>query len=105
MLSILLILTFPIHLLFVKSPFQLLKNIFSVLFLEKSWVGYANKVIDNKHLPKLKSGILSPVNGIKNKQSVSESTAKRLNLLYAKHYQITSDLILIWRGYQHLGNE
>lgn len=104
-LSILFLLTFPIHLLFVKSPFQLLKNIFSVLFLEKSWVGYANKVIDNKHLPKLKTGVLSPVNGIKNKQTVSESTAKRLNLLYAKHYQIASDLILLWRGYQHLGNE
>ena len=104
-LSILFLLTFPIHLLFVKSPFQLLKNIFSVLFLEKSWVGYANKVIDNKHLPKLKPGVLSPVNGIKNKQSVSESTAQRLNLLYAKHYQIASDLILIGRGYQQLGNE
>jgi hypothetical protein len=45
------------------------------------------------------------VNGIKNKQSVSESTAQRLNLLYAKHYQIASDLILLWRGYQHLGNK
>lgn len=104
-LSVLFLLTFPIHLLFVKNKSNFLKNIFSVLFLQKSWVGYLNKEIDNKHLPKLKKGVLSPINGLQNKQTISDNTAKRLNLLYAKHYQVANDLLLIWRGYQHLGNE
>ncbi len=104
-LSVLFLLTFPIHLLFVKNKSNFLKNNFSVLFLQKSWVGYLNKEIDNKHLPKLKKGVLSPINGLQNKQTISDNTAKRLNLLYAKHYQVANDLLLIWRGYQHLGNE
>jgi GT2 family glycosyltransferase len=104
-LSVLFLLTLPVHLLFVKNRLNFLKNIFSVLFLQKSWVGYLNREIDNKHLPKLKKGVLSPMNGLLNKQTVSDNTAKRLNLLYAKHYQVANDLLLIWRGYQHLGNE
>ncbi|MEN9369557.1 MAG: hypothetical protein RI952_422 [Bacteroidota bacterium] len=104
-LSVLFLLTFPIHLLFVKNKSNFLKNIFSVMFLQKSWVGYLNKEIDNKHLPKLKKGVLSPIDGLQNKQTISDNTAKRLNLLYAKHYQVANDLLLIWRGYQHLGNE
>lgn len=104
-LSVLFLLTFPIHLLLVKNKSNFLKNIFSVMFLQKSWVGYLNKEIDNKHLPKLKKGVLSPINGLQNKQTISDNTAKRLNLLYAKHYQVANDLLLIWRGYQHLGNE
>jgi GT2 family glycosyltransferase len=104
-LSVLFLLTFPVHFLFVKNKLNFLKNIFSVLFLQKSWVGYLNKEIDVKHLPKLKKGVLSPMNGLQNKQTISDNTAKRLNLLYAKHYQVANDLLLIWRGYQHLGNE
>lgn len=104
-LSVLFLLTFPVHFLFVKNKLNFLKNIFSVLFLQKSWVGYLNKEIDIKHLPKLKKGVLSPMNGLQNKQTISDNTAKRLNLLYAKHYQVANDLLLIWRGYQHLGNE
>ncbi len=104
-LSVLFLLTLPVHLLFVNNRLNFLKNIFSVLFLQKSWVGYLNREIDNKHLPNLKKGVLSPMNGLLNKQTVSDNTAKRLNLLYAKHYQVANDLLLIWRGYQHLGNE
>lgn len=104
-LSVLFLLTLPVHLLFVKNRLNFLKNIFLVLFLQKSWVGYLNREIDNKHLPNLKKGVLSPMNGLLNKQTVSDNTAKRLNLLYAKHYQVANDLLLIWRGYQHLGNE
>lgn len=104
-LSVLFLLTLPVHLLFVNNRLNFLKNIISVLFLQKSWVGYLNREIDNKHLPKLKKGVLSPMNGLLNKQTVSDNTAKRLNLLYAKHYQVANDLLLIWRGYQHLGNE
>lgn len=104
-LSVFFLLTLPVHLLFVNNRLNFLKNIFSVLFLQKSWVGYLNREIDNKHLPNLKKGVLSPMNGLLNKQTVSDNTAKRLNLLYAKHYQVANDLLLIWRGYQHLGNE
>ncbi|MEY2800195.1 MAG: hypothetical protein RI934_1183 [Bacteroidota bacterium] len=104
-LSVFFLLTLPVHLLFVNNRLNFLKNIFSVLFLQKSWVGYLNREIDNRHLPNLKKGVLSPMNGLLNKQTVSDNTAKRLNLLYAKHYQVANDLLLIWRGYQHLGNE
>lgn len=102
LVSVLLIFTFPIHLLFQKKPLQLLINCWDVLRLKKSWVGYINTTIDNRHLPNIKKGVLNPGDGLKKALPLDEHTSKRLNLLYAKHYQLEKDVILIWRAYRRL---
>jgi hypothetical protein len=104
LMSFILIITFPIHLIFLKKPLQLLLNCWDVLWVKKSWVGYINTTIDNGHLPKIKKGILNPADGLKKNLSLDEHASKRLNLLYAKHYQIEKDLTLMWRAYQKLSN-
>ena len=93
----------PINLFIQKKPFQFIKNCFDVLLLKKTWVGYINTTIDNKHLPKIRKGILNPSDGLKNTTPLDEHTSKRLNLLYAKHYQLDKDVVLMWRGYRRLG--
>lgn len=103
--SIFLLITFPIHLIFLKKPLQLLLNCWDVLRLEKSWVGYINTTIDNRHLPKIKKGILNPGEGLKKNLTLDEHTSKRLNLLYAKHYQLDKDLVLMWRAYRKLSKK
>lgn len=104
-LSLFFLLTLPVHILFISNRIQFIKNIFAVLFQTRSWVGYINTTINNKELPKILKGIIDPSSALKNKLGHDEQTYKRLNLLYAKHYQIEKDLNLIWRGYKNLGNK
>jgi hypothetical protein len=101
--SVLMLVLLPINLFIQKKPFQFIKNCFDVLLLKKTWVGYINTTIDNKHLPKIRKGILNPSDGLKNTTPLDEHTSKRLNLLYAKHYQLDKDVVLMWRGYRRLG--
>lgn len=105
LVSALLLITFPIQLLLLKKPLQLLSNCLDVIRLKKSWVGYINTTIDNRHLPKIKKGILNPSDGLKKSLPMDEHTSKRLNLLYAKHYQLEKDLVLIWRAYKSLSRK
>lgn len=103
--SLLMLILFPINLFLQKNFFQFLVNCIDVLLLRKSWVGYINTTIDNRHLPKIRKGILNPNDGLKKGTQLDEHTSKRLNLLYAKHYQLDKDLMLIWRGYRRLGRK
>jgi GT2 family glycosyltransferase len=104
-ISLALVLSFPIQLFLIKHPLQLLLNCWDVLCMRKSWVGYINTTIDNRHLPIIKKGILHPGDGLKKNLTLDEHTSKRLNLLYAKHYQLNKDLVLIWRAYNKLGRK
>jgi hypothetical protein len=57
--------------------------------------------VDN--LPKIKPGVLSPLDALKLK-NVNEPTITRLNFLYAKDYSATGDVEIILKGFQKLGN-
>jgi O-antigen biosynthesis protein len=104
-ISLALIISFPVQIFLVKHPLQLLLNCWDVLCMRKSWVGYINTTIDNRHLPSIKKGIIHPADGLKKNLALDEHTSKRLNLLYAKHYQLSKDLVLIWRAYNKLGRK
>jgi lipopolysaccharide/colanic/teichoic acid biosynthesis glycosyltransferase len=86
-----------------KSGF--IKNIFSVLFGLKSWVGY--NVIQQhdepvlKPLPVIKKGVLSPADGLKIKTSNNNIT--KLNLLYSKDYTVWQDLKIVLTAFRKLG--
>jgi len=85
----------------VKSPGQLIINIFSVLFGEKTWVGFSKN--SNISLPKLRKGVLNPVM-IYKKGAISEIVTDRVNRLYAKDYKLLNDISIVLRCWRYLGN-
>lgn len=101
LIAILVLIASPLLLLIVKNKKGLLGNTFSVLFGKKSWVGYSPEG-NLEHLPKIKTGILTPSDTIKNLQK-DKNTVEKLNLLYAKEYQSTSDLDIITHSIRDLG--
>lgn len=94
------LLLYPAIMWFTKKPVIFLKNIFKVLGGEFSWVGFTQN--DHINLPKIKKGVISPVSYISQK-NLDPSTVHRLNLLYAKDYNLSTDLELIFRSWRHLG--
>lgn len=91
----------PVLILFQENKTGFLKNIFSVLFGKRSWVGYGND--KQEHLPKLKPSVLSPADAIKN-ININSDTRNRLHLAYSKDYKIENDLNIVWKGIRKLGN-
>jgi O-antigen biosynthesis protein len=101
--SFILLILYPIDLFFVRKPVGLLKNLFSVLIASKSLVGYTIQGIpDGHHLPEIRKGVLTPVDAFKNK-NISAEAAERLNIMYARDYKLTNDLIIIFKGFRNLG--
>jgi len=100
-----LLLTFPINIFLVKNIGRLIRNWLDVLIGKKSWVGYMKGVEGNGNyvLPKIKEGVLSPVNALKDK-NVSDATNTRLNLFYAKEYSVYSDINILIKGIPDLGS-
>ncbi len=101
LLSFIFLLFSPILFFIQNNKLGFIKNIFSVAFGFKSWVGYGKEI--NEHLPKIKPSVLSPSDAIKNIE-ISEDTKNRLNLAYSKNYKIENDLNIIWEGIKKLGN-
>ncbi|MGQ0829975.1 MAG: glycosyltransferase family 2 protein [Bacteroidota bacterium] len=92
---------FPVLILFQENKAGFIKNIFSVLFGLKSWVGYGND--SNEHLPKLRPSVLSPADAIKN-IGITSAIRERLHLAYSKDYRIENDLNIVWKSGRQLGN-
>lgn len=97
-----LLLTFPLHFWWIEHKKGFFKNIFKVLFGLKSWVGYAGNQ-PPYGLPKIKKGVLSPIDGQVQQDETSEATVKRVNLLYAKDYSLSKDFGLLWQNFELLG--
>jgi GT2 family glycosyltransferase len=93
------LLTFPIHLVLQKKPSRFFKNVFMVLFMKKTWVGYAAA---SDKLPLLKKGILTST---ALPGAMNELPTESLNLSdewYATFYSAATDLKKIIRGYKYL---
>ena len=102
-LAIIFLISLPISILFVKQKGSFIRNIFEVLFRKKSWVGYTKTNPGVENLPKIRKGVLSPLDALK-LEKVKESTIHHLNFLYAKDYSASNDLDIIWKGFRNLGN-
>jgi GT2 family glycosyltransferase len=102
-LSIFFILVSPLLIFLQRRPAGLFGNMISVLSGNSSWVGYAREEsIQTSMLPKIRRGILHPLDAQRS-PDLDEQTINRLNSLYAKDYQIYSDLHIIWKGIRSLG--
>lgn len=98
--SVVLFILSPLLILIIPTRLGLLKNIFLVLTGKKSWVGY-KKTNQKQELPKIKEGILNPVDYLSSQPD--ETTIYRLNQLYAKDYKINNDLQIILKSWRLLG--
>lgn len=99
--SVLGLITFPFHLIFMKSPFHFFANCFSVLSGKKTWVGYAR---GEKPFPILKPGVLA-CNGepLSSAGELPEESFKAMNYWYAHDYEVMKDIRLLWKRYKQLG--
>jgi GT2 family glycosyltransferase len=88
-----------------EKPLGVWRNIFLVLSGKKSWVGYALSGVANTYdmLPKVRSGILSPLTPFRQNHRDADTIA-RMNLLYARDYTVYKDLEIIYKGFKDLGN-
>ncbi len=100
--SLLLMLFYPVFMFLVKQPIGFLKNILKVFFGSKSWVGYAPMEGKSIHLPEIKHGVLSPADGMKS-GIIGKETLQKLNVLYARDYNIQKDINLILSSFRKLG--
>jgi len=99
--SLFAIITFPVHLVFVKKPFTFFVNCFAVLFAQKTWIGYA---VTAKNLPSLRHAVIA-CNGIplSAKQPLPAESLQMADQWYARDYDPVNDLRLIIKIYRHLG--
>jgi O-antigen biosynthesis protein len=95
------LITFPVHLLFVKKPFAFIANCFAVIVAKKTWIGYAAA---EKTLPGLRKAVIA-CNGVPAsiKQPLPAESLQMVDYWYARDYRPTTDLKLIRRTYRSLG--
>jgi len=93
--------TFPVHLFFVKKPFAFFGNCFSVLFTQKTWIGYT---LNENNLPHLRKAVIG-CNGIpiSTPQKLPAESLRMIDYWYAKDYAAMNDLKLIKGSYRNLG--
>ncbi len=99
--AILGIISFPIHLFFVKKPFAFFGNCFAVLFGTKTWIGYATV---EKNLPALRKPVMA-CNGIpfSIKQQLPTESLQMMDYWYARDYEPGTDLKILKKMYRQLG--
>jgi len=98
-----LLIFYPAAIFMVRKPIGLIRNIFSVFFGWKSWVGFGPHTEHESHrLPEIKQGVLNPLDAFKHTNMPVEAIA-RLDLLYARDYKLSNDLNIIIKGFRNLG--
>jgi hypothetical protein len=98
-LSLIMLVTFPILVLFFKSRKKLLENIVNILIGRFSFVGYANSKIKSTQLPRIKKGILNPTDSLTIKD---DTLTDKMNLLYARDYRVSLDLRIVFKSFKFL---
>ncbi len=100
LLAILLLVSFPLHLFFMKNQRNLFANITAVLLRRKTWVGYAAA---RPHLPALKPGILTSTALPARLNQLPSESLQVSDEWYAEGYSVYTDWEKIKRGYRYLG--
>jgi GT2 family glycosyltransferase len=93
----------PVLIFFVKNIGGFFRNIFLVLISQKSWVGYYKNDTSVK-LPVIRNGILNPADAF-HKRTLSNEMITRLNMVYARDYNIMNDLNILFKGIRELGRK
>jgi lipopolysaccharide/colanic/teichoic acid biosynthesis glycosyltransferase len=94
------LLLFPVLIWFFDNKFQWVKNSWQLLIGKKTLVGYGTKAAAN--LPRIKKGILRPNEQLLNSD---ETLAEKLDLLYAREYNLLTDLQILLRSWKKLDRQ
>jgi GT2 family glycosyltransferase len=100
-----LLITLPIHLIFISNRTNFIKNIVDVLLGKKTWVGYNRMANHQFSLPTIRQGITSIADHLNQTLEIDEDTLARLNFFYAKDYSTEKDIVLILKNYRRLGDK
>lgn len=101
--SLLLLCISPVLITILPYRKGIYKNIFSVLFGTKTWVGfYFRNDVNTLNLPRIKKGILSWA-FIKLNNNDSVQKIEKYNLIYAKDYRIINDFTVLLKGMKFIG--
>jgi GT2 family glycosyltransferase len=101
-LSLLVLFCWPIFVLLSGSFIGLFKNALAVLFGWKTWVSYLPVTTSIYQLPKIKAGILQADSS--SGSALSNDLRDRVNLLYARDYNVRTDLRLFFGQLKKLGS-
>jgi len=93
----------PFMIIMQRKPMGFIKNIFRVAWGIKSWVGYYPLQKQMNQLPRIRKGVLNPIDATKFK-NLDNDTITQLNLLYARDYNLLKDLNIILFAIRELGN-
>ena len=95
------LITFPVQLFVIKKPFSFFANCFTVLFAQKTWIGYS---LEENKLPPIRKGIIK-CNGIISSasQSLPAENLQKMDYWYARDYEPGNDLKILWKMYRLLG--
>lgn len=100
--AIFLLLFSPFFVFVYKNKKRFYKNLCKVLIGVKSIVGYdLDFHSDVESLPKIKKGVLTPLDNLEGKQNLSDMRYK-LNLIYARDYSIVKDFHLLSKNWTKL---
>jgi GT2 family glycosyltransferase len=101
-ISILGLLSFPLHLIGVRKPFSFFGNCIAVLLGRKTWIGYA---VPEKNLPHLRKAVIA-CNGMPagTKQELPVESLQMVDYWYARDYELSTDLKLMGKIYRRLGD-
>ena len=99
MIAFFFLITFPVHLIIKSNPLLFFKNVFIVLFLKKTWIGYA---LHEKDLPALKPGIITTTGLPASLNTLPDENLHATDLLYAKSFHIVNDIKMVWLSYKLL---
>ena len=101
LLSLVLLVTFPVTCWSVKKKPGFLKNILTILLGTKTWVGFSGNEQTKSRLPKIKYGVLSPAD--KFEHEINEDKKLEIDMVYAKNYSILQDVDIILHAWKNLG--
>ena len=100
-IALTLLFSVPVTLWLFRKKRRFISNIFSVLTGKRSWVGYIPTLNSKFNLPAIKPAILNP-GELFPELSLDLDKITRLNMLYAKDYNIANDAEILFKGWRNL---
>ncbi|MBJ6109760.1 glycosyltransferase [Hymenobacter sp. BT523] len=101
LLSLGLLATSPLHVWAQPHKSRFLGNCVAVLLGRRTWVGLRYTAGPARTV----SAVVSPADAAVSAAPLNDTTKRRLELLYAKDYETSTDLRVLWRCWRHLGGK
>lgn len=97
--TLIFLMSFPVHFFLQKKPIQFFKNLFAVLVGRATWVGYTS---NKNRLPVIREGIITSTALPARLNELPEESLVKSDEWYASEYLPWLDLQKIKRGYRYL---